>query len=288
LKAIGQISDDLGEGDIPPGYLDPDADPDLVIEPPRVDDDYAPLYPDLPTVTFPPGSWSTEDPFDNDDPWITEPDPVSGIPGSAWACYNAAKTAYWGPHGQAGAQQRVYLMTAWNSSLPAADQEQSHSSQSRTVYANLDGRTRFAWYALGMLFADEFYIMNGASGYNNRLISGSSNWSNHAWGHACDIDSGTWPRPQSGTTPATGSDTDYLNWLAARGISTTQWSKLKAVGQKSPSTSFISTGNNQRIFRWGGEWTNRDPMHFEICCTPDDLRTGVKYKGTLLFGSVWS
>lgn len=41
----------------------------------------------------------------------------------------------------------------------------------------------------------------------------------------------------------------------------------------------LRTNNDKPVFSWGGNWrpcTVADPMHFQLDCGPDDLRTGIK------------
>jgi peptidoglycan hydrolase-like protein with peptidoglycan-binding domain len=49
----------------------------------------------------------------------------------------------------------------------------------------------------------------------------------------------------------------------------------------------LRTNNGKQVFRWGGDWdgdgleddTTYDAMHFEIACTPADLKTGIDADG---------
>jgi hypothetical protein len=43
----------------------------------------------------------------------------------------------------------------------------------------------------------------------------------------------------------------------------------------------LRTNSGSQIFRWGGNWAGAqaDPMHFEVCCRPADLATGVAGHG---------
>lgn len=40
----------------------------------------------------------------------------------------------------------------------------------------------------------------------------------------------------------------------------------------------IRTNSGARVWNWGGNWSgNKDAMHYEIVCTPADLRTGINW-----------
>jgi hypothetical protein len=80
----------------------------------------------------------------------------------------------------------------------------------------------------------------------------SENWSNHSWATAVDFN---WTDlPQGRRAPAGHPIYD----VAQRAVN-------------------LRTNNGKPIFRWGGVWsgTTADPMHFEVCCDPDDLATGI-------------
>lgn len=48
----------------------------------------------------------------------------------------------------------------------------------------------------------------------------------------------------------------------------------------------IRTNNGKQIWNWGGFWTgSKDAMHYEIVCTPADLRTGINW-GTVYGGAL--
>lgn len=39
----------------------------------------------------------------------------------------------------------------------------------------------------------------------------------------------------------------------------------------------IRTNNGKQVWRWGGDYSgNKDAMHFEVCCSPTDINTGIR------------
>jgi hypothetical protein len=86
--------------------------------------------------------------------------------------------------------------------------------------------------------------------YNCRRITNGQGWSLHAYGTAVDLN---WqsnpygPRLITDMPPAMVAD-------------------IKSV----------RTRNGKRVWRWGGDYSgNKDAMHFEIVCHPNDLATGI-------------
>ncbi len=86
--------------------------------------------------------------------------------------------------------------------------------------------------------------------YNCRPITGGTKYSLHAYGIALDLNWQTNPYGPALITdmpPAMVAD-------------------IKA----------IRTRSGKQVWRWGGDYLgNRDAMHYEICCSPADLATGI-------------
>jgi hypothetical protein len=87
-------------------------------------------------------------------------------------------------------------------------------------------------------------------GYNCRKITGGTGYSLHAFAIAVDLN---WtsnpygPRLVTDMPPAMVAD-------------------IKA----------IRTRNGRQVWRWGGDYAgSKDAMHFEVCCSPADLATGI-------------
>lgn len=86
--------------------------------------------------------------------------------------------------------------------------------------------------------------------YNCRRITGGTGYSLHAYGTAID-----------------------LNWQSnpygSRLITDMPFGMVQAI-------KAIRTKNGKQVWRWGGDYRgNKDAMHFEIVCHPNDLATGI-------------
>lgn len=87
--------------------------------------------------------------------------------------------------------------------------------------------------------------------YNCRQITGGTNYSLHAYGIAIDIN---WQANPYGKILVT----DMPRAMVA---------EIKA----------LRTNNGKQIWGWGGDYSgNKDAMHYEVVCSPADLKTGVK------------
>lgn len=88
--------------------------------------------------------------------------------------------------------------------------------------------------------------------YNCRMNTSGTGWSIHAYGCACDI-----------------------NWL------TNPYSRYLRTDMPAGmprAICAIRTNNGKQVWNWGGYWSgNKDAMHYEIVCTPADLRTGINW-----------
>lgn len=87
-------------------------------------------------------------------------------------------------------------------------------------------------------------------GYNCRKITGGTGYSLHAYGTAIDIN---WQSNPYGPRLVTDMPAAMI-------------ADIKA----------IRTRNGKQVWRWGGNYSgNKDAMHFEVCCSPADLGTGI-------------
>lgn len=97
------------------------------------------------------------------------------------------------------------------------------------------------------------YADTGA--FNCRQVTGGSTYSLHAYGIAIDI-----------------------NWLTNPYSRTLRTDMFIKDGQMPRRIEAIRTNNGKQVWRWGGWFSgNRDSMHYEVTCSPADIRTGINW-----------
>ena len=109
-----------------------------------------------------------------------------------------------------------------------------------------------AWRAFAATMLEHGVLIreSGSGTYNCRYISGTSVWSLHAYGLALDINPKANPYRKPLTTEfSTAFITDVLG---------------------------IATNSGSYCFRWGGNWTTPDAMHFQIAVSKTDLASGIR------------
>ncbi len=110
--------------------------------------------------------------------------------------------------------------------------------------------------ALGrVLEAHGYAVRAGDTGaYNCRQITGGTGHSLHAFGIAIDINWNTNP-------------------YRADNVLVTDMPRAMV-----RSAQRIRSGNGVQVWGWGGNYRRlKDPMHYEIVCTPEDLATGIDW-----------
>ncbi len=105
------------------------------------------------------------------------------------------------------------------------------------------------------------YADTGA--YNCRRVTGGSTYSLHAYGIAMDI-----------------------NWQSNPYSRTLRTDMFRYGDGRMPyRIEAIRTNNGRQVWRWGGWFSgNKDAMHYEITCSPSDLRTGINW--ATVYGSI--
>lgn len=112
---------------------------------------------------------------------------------------------------------------------------------------------------------------SGVTGaYNCRAITGGTNYSLHAYGP------GGYFTFWSGVRVSMAIAVD-INWdknpYGSRLITDMPRAMVEEI-------KALRTNNGQQVWRWGGDYiNNKDAMHYEIVCTPSDLKTGIRGGG---------
>lgn len=274
LRAIGQINEDGStvESPFPDEFFDV-AIPDIDLDDWRQYTELGDIISDPRSIVDIPDDTTTE-PVQQDDYGIT------GGGNSTLNCSNSMRWEYWqgaGPVSQyvpAGSVscytnnlRNIEFSKAWSSYwdlFPAEAPFNTFSGQTNSVWTYVDYRTVGAFQWLAKIMAEAGYEVKSASGFSCRAVkksdgSSGSNWSNHSWGCAVDINAADNPQGDAVSTLPFAST---LRAIAVRAES------LRTVAKD-------SEGNDQRIFRWGGRWSvtdgTVDAMHFEVCVDPDLL-----------------
>jgi peptidoglycan hydrolase-like protein with peptidoglycan-binding domain/muramidase (phage lysozyme) len=134
-----------------------------------------------------------------------------------------------------------------------------------------------AWNALQtILFSHDYSIRDDDThGYFPRNIEGTSTRSLHALGIAIDVN--------ATTNPVRKTPNRRKVWFSEK---RTQADRAQDVLLKAADTDMtpemiddvrsVKTFEGKNVFGWGGSWTNKkDPMHFHIDVTPQELAAGI-------------
>jgi hypothetical protein len=130
-------------------------------------------------------------------------------------------------------------------------------------YTVLDNRVWNAFNLLADIFVEKGVSIRTASGKVQKRVSGSSSWSNHSWGTACDINHG------SGGDGFRAGKSIYEESAALR-------NKYLAIASRSSDIRGYDGSAFVQVFKWGEYFSgNPDPMHWQVCCMASDLARGV-------------
>jgi len=243
-QEIIDCDDDAGDGGAVPWVLpDPPPVPDL--PPGYVRPDLTVPYPTLPGIDPAP-------PIDDGTGSGTYVPPSSGSGGTVSSCSNQFMWAYW--PGTGPDPIRGYPQTG----APSSRRRLNHSDP-QGGYTILDNRAWPAFQLLADIFYERGVYIASASGKVQRYVSGTTTWSNHSWGTACDINASALPRGKSIYSYSTSVRNDYL-YIAQRA---------------SDIRGLDANGNFVRVFKWGQDFATPDPMHWQVCCKASDLARGV-------------
>ena len=146
------------------------------------------------------------------------------------------------------------LRTAWTPACDVASIRTVELVQGVRVQCRASVAT--AARALGRVLEAHNYAVRAGDtgGYNCRQITAGSGPSLHAFGIAFDINWNTNP-------------------FRADNVLVTDMPRVMVTNIRR-----IRTNNGMKVWGWGGNYrTVKDPMHFEIVCTPADLATGIDW-----------
>jgi len=248
LKAIGQIPDDeLG----PERDADWATPPDIELEDPITRENWRARFPDLviPVIAPPDIDFETGDL----DPYVEYPLGGGSGGGTAYACGNTMMFQNWGiPDGRN--RRRIKFMSKW----PSSDYF-THVNQSIDQYVEIRSDILLAVRLLQEICKEEEWDIKYCSGYVVRRVRDGVTWSNHAWGVALDLNSDVLPY----RSPAPQGHAVYR------------------IAQKALR---CRTGAGTPVFSWGGYFKTHDPMHFQVCASPEALATGVARSAAGPFG----
>jgi D-alanyl-D-alanine carboxypeptidase/Putative peptidoglycan binding domain len=139
--------------------------------------------------------------------------------------------------------------------------------------------TKDAWTALAAVIARHAYTIRttDTDSYNCRPITGGTGLSLHSFGIALDVNWDTNPYKQT----ANRRKVRFSN----RRSQGARAADVKAGTADTDMTSFmidevrqIQNVDGRGVFVWGGDWnTIKDPMHFQVDLTPDEMARGVDW-----------
>lgn len=259
LQSIGALPDDLDPTSFPDDWFTYTY-PDIPTDPIRTDVDVDELIGTLPDLVWPD---PTQDSESEGGVGAT-----ASPSGTAFNCSNSAKFQYWGagpyasqpgtsPSCNGSTMGGLQVAVKWQSSFSSNPPWNSNPNQTSTLAVNLDRRAHAAYRELVKIMMEEGFNIKQVGGYSCRgvrLTSGSlstTTWSNHAWGLAMDVNWNDYPYLRRTSDPV----------------------MLRIIRRAEDE---IWTNSGQRVFRNGNTWPNADPMHFEVCCTPSDLASGIR------------
>lgn len=217
--------------------------PDTPIVVPRTPSDLTIPYPEPPDVEPVPPDADLEGEAIND--------PGAASPGTVLNCSNNFMFAYWpgtGPnYSLSSYQQGGYFYGASGSKS----------------YTKLDSRAWPAFKLLEDLFIEEGIYVYTASGKDIRYVGGTTTWSNHSWGTALDVNSGSEGGHYRGK-----SIYEFPADLRNRYLRV--WERSASIRARSADGTWVS------VFKWGQLFGTPDPMHWQVCAKAEDCVRGVR------------
>ncbi len=228
--------DDSNDGIGQPWIDEPPTIPTTPIEIPRLPSDLIVPYPRVPDIEYvDPGDIGPDD--------DGEVEPATGTdPGTVKYASNQYMFKFWGDFKEPSSRRKF------------------RGASNSYSYTILDNRAWPAFELLSDLFVDEGIEVFSASGKVIRTVTGGTNWSNHCWGVANDVNATQLPRGTSIHSYAPSVKDPYLR----------VWAKVQNIrGWDTATGQFVS------VFYWGENFGTPDPHHYQISCRASDLSLGV-------------
>ena len=169
------------------------------------------------------------------------------------------------------------LASAWDSYLCATDGMVTRRVLSHNTPVNPLAVDAYA--ALDRVLRATGYQARWTSAYTCRTISGTSQYSLHAYGIAVDID------------PTENPHQSPIDWTVRFSSASTREGRAADVAAGRADTIFtpaqiaavegIRTVDGRQVWAWGGRWrTLLDTMHFQLNVTPEELARGLDPRST--------
>ncbi|HKD28430.1 MAG TPA: M15 family metallopeptidase, partial [Xanthobacteraceae bacterium] len=139
--------------------------------------------------------------------------------------------------------------------------------------------TTDAWRALASVMQSHAYQIRpeDTDSYNCRQITGGTGRSLHAFGIALDVNWTTNPYRETPDRRKVRFSDKPTQAERATDVKL-QIADTDMTPEMIDDVSEIKTNNGKRVFEWGGSWTTvKDPMHFELDVTPDELASGIDW-----------
>ena len=259
LCSVGQLPPAIcGEEDspLPEGWGDwsPVEIPDPL---PRDIDDLQDMFPGLPDIVIAPPDYDYNDAYPGTvdgypDGTVSPPgEPGSGNFGAVLDCTNAWMFEYWTGAGPGSG----------NCCLSGKSRRFFAAANGTGTYTDLDNRVWPAYNLLSKLFIRHGVEVSSGGGCVCRHIGNDASrpWSNHAWGVASDLNY-------------------WLSWgTSIRAYSADIRDPYLDVG-RDIGTIRSDDGSGRwdiPVFKWGEDFSFKDPMHWQVCCDPRYLARGV-------------
>lgn len=139
--------------------------------------------------------------------------------------------------------------------------------------------TKDAWTALASVMAHHGYAIRAVDtdSYNCRPITGGTGLSLHAFGIALDVNWDTNPFRQTPNNRKVRFSTRRSQDARAEDVKSGS-ADTDMTSALIDDVRAIQNVDGRSVFTWGGDWnTIKDPMHFQVDLTPDEIARGIDW-----------